>query len=387
MTNEGRAEAGGIVPLGEQALPQTAGEDSSRSIITIKNVAREAGVSPTTVSNLLNQHGERMTAETRTRIEAAIEKLGYRPSRTARNLRTGQAPALGLVVPSVANPFWGSWSQLLEAEAMSQNQQVLLCNTERDAGRELAYVEELIASGVRAVVLGSSLPSLAHLEPLLRRREITLVAFDRESQGEAEGVINLSVDNFSGGRMATEHLLSLGHRRIAFMSGPMITVSRRRRLAGYESAFAEYGLARPDDLIWIDEEGGDHGEINPADVGARAMGELLNLPSPPTAVVTINDMYAFGACAKLREAGIEVPKVSVMGFDDTIFASLYNPLLSTVRQPLKRMAEYAMTAIHQAAESRARDTPISILMQPTLVVRESTAPPVGDPYETAWVTS
>lgn len=362
-------------------MVQNAGSDGhrGRSIVTIKNVAREANVSPTTVSNLLNQHGDRMSPETRMRIETAIEKLGYRPSRTARNLRTGQAPALGLVVPSVANPFWGSWSHLFQAEAMRQNQQVLLCNSERDPERERGYVEELVASGVKSVVLGSSLPSLAHLEPVLRR-DLTLIAFDRESQGEEEDVINLSVDNFSGGRMATEHLLSLGHRRIAFICGPLITVSRRRRLAGYESALAEYGLPRPDDLIWIDQDG-DLGDSSQADVGSRAMGELLNIPNPPTAVVTINDMYAFGACAKLREAGIQVPNVSVVGFDDIIFASLYNPLLTTVRQPLQRMAEYAIRAINQVAQSRKRDIPISILMQPTLVVRESSAPPVGDPYE------
>lgn len=345
---------------------------AKREIVTIKSVAREAKVSPTTVSNLLNKRDERMSPETRARIEAAIQRLGYRPSRTARNLRTGQAPAMGLVVPSVANPFWGSWAHQLEAAAMRQNQQILLCNSERDPDRERAYVEELSASGVKAVVLGSSLPSLAHLEPVLHDG-LTLLAFDRESQGDDECVINLSVDNFSGGRMATEHLLSLGHRRIAFISGAMATVSRRRRLAGYESALAEYGVPRSDELIWIDNQG--YGDVSPADVGSRGMRELLDLPQPPTAVVTINDMYALGACSSLRECGIEVPKISVVGFDDIIVAPLYNPPLSTVRQPLQRMAEYAIDSINQAIERGKREIPISVLMQPTLVPRQSSAPP------------
>lgn len=354
-----------------------------RPIATIKNVAREANVSPTTVSNLLNQRDERMSPETRARIEAAIKKLGYRPSRTARNLRTGQAPAIGLVVPSVANPFWGDWAHQLEAEAMRQNRQVLLCNSERDPERERLYVEELTASGVKAVVLGSSLPSLAHLDSVLHD-DLTLVAFDRESQGDDEGVINLSVDNFSGGRMATEHLLSLGHRRIAFISGAMATISRRRRLAGYESALAEYGLPRPDELIWIDNTGG-FGDVSPADVGSRGMRELLDLPNPPTAIVTINDMYALGACATLREAGIEIPKVSVVGFDDIILAPLYNPPLTTIRQPLQRMAQYAIRAINQASREGRSEIPITVLMQPKLVPRESSAPPADDPSATGWM--
>lgn len=351
-----------------------AGGGGKREIATIKSVAREAGVSPTTVSNLLNQRNKRMSAETRTRIEAAIRKLDYRPSRTARNLRTGHAPAIGLVVPSVANPFWGSWAHELEAAAMRQNQQVFLCNSERDPDRERAYVEELSASGVQAVVLGSSLPSLAHLKSLLHK-DLTVVAFDRESQGDDEGVINLSVDNFAGGRMATEHLLSLGHRRIAFISGAMATVSRRRRLAGYESALAEYGVLRSDELIWIDKHG--YGDVDPAAVGSRGMHGLLELPEPPTAIVTINDVSAIGACTALRESGVEVPEISVVGFDDILLAPLHHPPLTTVRQPLQRMAEYAIDSINQATQRGRQDIPASVLMQPTLVPRKSTAPPAS----------
>jgi DNA-binding LacI/PurR family transcriptional regulator len=342
------------------------------SLVTIKDVARAAQVSPTTVSNLLNGRHGRMSPETLTRINEAMATLGYHPSRVARNLRTGQSPAIGLVVPSVANPFWGSWAHALEAEAMRHDQQVLLCNSERDPERERAYVDELRASGVRAIVLGSSLPSLDHLESAFRN-DLALLAFDRESQGDDEhGVINLSVDNFAGGRMATEHLLSLGHRRIGFISGAMKTVSRRRRLAGYESALAEYGLARDDSLIWVDDGGGS-GDVMASELGTRGMLELLDRPNPPTGVVTINDMYALGACAALRDVGRAAPLISVIGFDDIIMAPLYNPPLTTVRQPLQRMAQYAIRALQQSNSAQGNELPRSVLMQPTLIPRESTA--------------
>ena len=345
--------------------------------MTIKDVARAANVSPSTVSNLLNGRGERMTAETRARIEQAMAELGYRPSRVARSLRTGQPTAIGLVVPSVANPFWGSWAHLLEAEAMRHGQQVLLCNSERDLDRERAYVEELWASGVRAVVLGSSLPSLHHLDSALRDG-LTLLAFDREVQGDDEDrVINLSVDNFAGGRMATKHLLSLGHRRIGFITGATATVSRRRRLAGYESALAEYRLSRSDDLIWVDDTGG-FGDASPSELGHRGMLELLDLRDPPTAVVTINDMYALGACLALREVGMEAPAVSVVGFDDIVLAPLSNPPLTTIRQPMQAMAAHAVQVLRDAEHGRVSSR--SMVMAPTLVGRESTAAPTSAPY-------
>lgn len=353
-------------------------QHNTRSVVTIKDVATAADVSPSTVSNLLNCRDSKMSVSTRAKIEQAMADLGYRPSRVARTLRTGKVSTIGLVVPSVRNPFWGNWAYVVEAEALRHDLQVLLCNSEREPARERAYVEELWSSGVRAVVLGSSLPSLSHLDEIIREG-LMLLAFDRESQvGDQPGIVNLSVDNFAGGRMATEHLLRLGHRRIGFISGAMATVSRRHRLAGYESALAEAGLPRDDGLIWA-ESGPGYGDVEPSNVGKRGMDALLSHPDPPTGVVTINDMYAIGACASLHEAGIDAPRISVVGFDDIFLAPLYNPPLTTVRQPLQRMAEYAIRAIREGHSPGGTELPRSVLMQPTLIERQSTAAPVKLP--------
>ena len=331
--------------------------------VTIRDVAHAAQVSPSTVSNLLNGRDARMHPLTRERVARAIDALGYRPSRVARQLRTGRTQVVGLVVPSVANPFWGSFARTVEAAALSRGYQVLLCNSEREPAREHAYVDELWSGGVRAVLIGTSLPSLDHLRPFMERG-LRLVAFDREGQPDDPPALrSVSVDNVEGGRLATRHLLALGHERIGFISGAIATVSRRRRLAGYRAALTAAGIAYRDDLVWANPghgEGRGYGDTESAQLGRLGMAALLRLPDPPTAVVTINDMYAIGACAAVRDAGLDVPGgatsaqgrrsrsrgISVVGFDDIALAALFNPALTTIRQPLGEMAEYALDAIH-----------------------------------------
>ena len=347
--------------------------------VTIRQVAEQAGVSPSTVSNLLNGRDGRMQARTRQRVIQAIASLGYQPNLVARQLRTGQVRSVGLVVPSVANPFWGGLARAVEGEALRHDRQILLCNSERDPAREQAYVQELFASGVRAVIIGSSLPSLEHLLPAMERG-LCLIAFDRETQpGDPPGLISVSVDNRLGANLATRHLLSIGHRRIGFISGPIATVSRRQRLAGYREALEAAGLPFDEELVWVSDDEGGFGDVDSTVRGEKGMVGLLRLIAPPTGVVTINDMYAIGACAAARTAGIRVPEdISVVGFDDMVLAPLFNPPLTTVRQPLQDMARYAIDVV-EGLRSRVEGEgqAVSVVMAPRLVVRESTAPPAG----------
>jgi DNA-binding LacI/PurR family transcriptional regulator len=348
-----------------------------RSTVTIGDVARAARVSPSTVSNLLNGRDDRMRARTRGRVLRAMEELGYQPSRVARQLRTGVSRVIGLVVPSVANPFWGGMARVLEAEALQYGYQVLLCNSERQPDREQSYVEELWADGVRMVVLGTSLPSLSHLVSAIERG-LCLVAFDRETQPDDPPLVSVSVDNRLGARLLTRHLVSLGHRRIGFVSGPLATVSRRQRLAGYKDALAEAGLDFDEKLVWEGEEPDGYGDVEGAEVGGRGMTALLELPERPTALVTINDIHAIGAIAGAQQRGITVPKdLSVVGFDDIMLARLYNPPLTTVRQPLEDMARFVMDVVRKADESALKTPASSIVIAPQLIVRASSGPPQG----------
>jgi DNA-binding LacI/PurR family transcriptional regulator len=329
--------------------------------VTIQQVARAARVSPSTVSNVLNGRDSRMLPATRVRVEEAIAELGYRPNRAARQLRTGRIQMLGLVVPSVANPFWGAFAQHVESVALRSDFRVLLCNSGRDPARESEYLEELWADGVGSVLLCSSLPSIAHVETFLRRG-MTIVAFDRTGQLGDPPLTNISVDNSLGAQLATNHLLELGHRRL---------VNRQERLDGFRRALDRAGLPAEAALVRCGGNGRD-GDRDAAAAGRAAARELLGAASAPTAIVANNDMFAIGVCAGVRDVGLEVGRdISVVGFDDIALADLTFPALTTVRQPLPEMAA---ATVEYLLGSGATGVGRSVLMRPELVVRASTGP-------------
>ncbi|MGI5213666.1 LacI family DNA-binding transcriptional regulator [Plantactinospora sp. CA-290183] len=344
--------------------------------VTIYQVAREAGVSPSTVSNLLNGRPGRMLPQTRERVEQAIVRLGYRPNRAARQLRTGRIQVIGLVVPSVANPFWGTFARHLEGAALAEGYHVLLCNSERDPDRERGYVEELWADGIRGVVLCSSLPSLSHVLPLIERG-LGLVAFDRTAQvGDPASLVNISVDNVVGAELAARHLLELGHRRLAFVSGSLRSVNRKERFRGFAAALEEYGLSTADAIVWSGGPEERYGDLDVADLGRTAARELIRDDRPPTAVLAINDMCALGVSAGIRDAGLRVGEdISVVGFDDIVLADLAAPPLTTIRQPLPQMAAAAFAHLRSRIENGDdASAGRSLLMRPELVVRASSGP-------------
>lgn len=341
--------------------------------VTIHQVAEAAGVSASTVSNVLNGRTDRMQAATLARVEQVIERLSYRPNRAARMLRTGRIKVIGLIVPSVANPFWGALARELEAIALAEGYHVLLCNSERDPARELKYGEELLADGVSGVVLCSSLPSLDHVAPLLGRG-LKMVAFDRTAQaGDPPSLASISVDNAMGAELATRHLLELGHRRLAFVSGSVNSVNRRERLRGFRAALESAGLDPADAIVWPGADTAEFGDKDAAELGRNAARELLARPRPPTAFVAINDMCAIGICRGAKDAGRSAGQdVSVVGFDDILLADLFEPPLTTVRQPLPEMAAETF----QQLRARIDSAPVagrSLLIRPRLVVRASTA--------------
>src|SRR5258708_22584132 len=205
----------------------------------IRDVAAMAGTLVSTVSNLLNGRPDRMRPETVQRIEAAIAELGYRPSWAARQLKTGFAPVIGLLVPSVANPFHGAMARAVEVAAQARGYQVVLGNSLRDAARERRYAEDFLDFGIRGVIAGSSPFDLGHFAELMERG-LAIVAFDlvTTDSGGAPAIDSVSIDNRRAGWLATRHLIDLGHRRIGYVSGATPTRSRRDRLAGYRQALA-----------------------------------------------------------------------------------------------------------------------------------------------------
>jgi DNA-binding LacI/PurR family transcriptional regulator len=342
----------------------------------IRDVAARAGTSVSTVSNLLNGRPDRMRPETVRRIEEAIAELGYRPNWAARQLKTGFAPVIALLVPSAANPFHGAMARAVEVAAQARGYQVVLGNSLRDPKRERRYAEDFFDFGIRGVIAGSSPLDLGHFAELMARG-LAIVAFDLvTSDAGAPAIDSVSIDNRMAGYLATRHLVDLGHRRIGYVSGATPTRSRRDRLEGYRAALAEAGVPVDQGLIAGGKAAAGYDDIHAAEHGRAATTALLRLSEPPTGLVALNDMHAIGAAAAVRDAGLSVPgDVSVVGIDDIPLAGLFNPALTTVRQPIETLGEAAVDLLVKRLNGDRPKRPRHIVFEPQLVIRQSSAPP------------
>jgi len=342
------------------------------NVTTIQDVARHAEVSASTVSNVLNGRGDRMRPETRERVQAAIAALQFRPSKLAQQLKTGQTPLLGLLVPSMANPMYGFIAREVESCAQERfGLRLLIGSTYRDAAKEAAFFEDMLAHGVRRVIVISSLAEERHLESAVERG-MAVMSYDRRATpGQPSAVGHVTPDNFEAGRLATAHLVAHGHRRLAFVTVAGMTMSRRDKMAGFHAAATDAGLAGSAVVL----DGGpldEYGDSVIAEVG-RAMGlQLAADPERPTGLVALNDLMALGLMAGLREGGVAVPgQVSVVGIDGLFLAALSNPGLTHVQLPIREMAQ----AMVEAIAGEGAPPPEQIFRQVRLVERASVGAP------------
>lgn len=316
-----------------------------------------------------------MAKETLARVEAAIAELRYRPNTTARQLKTGHTPMLGLLVPSIANPMYGFIAREIETQAQERyGFRIMIGNTYRDKDKEARFFDDLMAHGVRGVIIISSLVDEQHFESA-GERGLVVVSYDRRATpGVESGIDHVSVDNFEAARIATQHLIAQGHRRLAFVTAAGITMSRREKINGFMAAASAAGLAAGAQVIegtplneYGDSMMSELGRIEAAKLAERREAER------PTGVVAVNDMMALGLMAGFREAGLSVPAdVSVVGMDDVFLSALMHPALTTVRLPVSDMAH----TIVERVMSRLADPSLptgEFIFQPSLVVRGSVA--------------
>jgi LacI family transcriptional regulator len=301
--------------------------DSDRGL-TISEVARIADVSPATVSRVLN--GDHRVGESyRLRVTAAVEQLGYRPNRLARNLRRQRSGAIGVVISDIENPHFSEAVRAIEDLAFGLGHPVLVCNTDETPAKERAYLETMMDERVLGVILSPSDPTSAAITAVIDSG-IPIVAFDREvADPRADAVL---ADNIRGARLATEQLVAAGHRDIAFVGGRREVETGAERLDGYEIAMRRAAL-EPRSV-----DGGFR-----AEVARAAVSELLAANVVPTALVVANNLMTLGTLEALREAGRRVPDdVALVAIDDPPWASLVGPPLTTIAQPVRRMAGDAM---------------------------------------------
>lgn len=301
---------------------------------TIREVSLRAGVSPTTVSHVIN-NTRFVSAETRQRVLDAMAELNYRPNVLARSLRRGETHTLGLILPDSANPFFAEIARAIEDAAFEAGYNVILGNSENQLAKEQVYVDVLLNKQVDGLILVATGNHSPPLEQLIHNR-LPLVVVDRRlSNVEVDTVLT---DNLYGGLTATKHLLELGHRRIACITGPSNLTPSAERVIGYRRALEEYGVGIDEELIL-------RGDFRP-NSGYAATAELIQQKLRPTAIFACNDMMAIGALRALSEYGLRAPEdCSLIGFDDIELASYINPPLTTIRQDKSAIAKAAVTLL------------------------------------------
>lgn len=329
----------------------------------VKDVAAAAGVSVGTVSNVLNRPAQVSTA-TRARVEAAIAKLGFVRNESARQLRAGRSSVMAYVMLDAANPFFTDVAQGMESEAEKADLSLFLCNSANSPERELSYLQRLREQRVQGILVTPVDPGHASLDELVQAGT-PVVIVDRTR--DVDSHCSVAVDDVTGGRIGTQHLLELGHRRIAFVGGPESIGQVRDRLEGSRLAIAAAGLAQ-DRLTVVWTTGSTVSE-------GRSAGErLAGLPAGerPSAAVCANDLLALGLLQQCVTLGLRVPDdLAIVGYDDIDFAAAAAVPLTSVRQPRRQLgATAAELLLDEAASPDHRHR--QVVFTPELVVRGST---------------
>ena len=330
---------------------------------TIIDVAKRAGVAVTTVSRVMNKKGQ-VSQETRDRVLAAIAELNYRPSPAARSLPRGTIHTVAAVVPFVTHPSAVARVQGIVQELRDLDMPVSIFDVETPSHEEELF--EMLATSYRpeGAVIISLRPTDSQLERI-RESGVCPVFIDVD----IEGFSSVFIDDYRGGLLATDHLLGLGHRRVAFIgdiedqSFGFESSSNRRR--GYRAALASAGVQFRDEY----ERAGEHGR----ETAGRLTRELLALPEPPTAIFACSDTQAIGVLEAAREIGIEVPaQLSVIGFDDIESARYFG--MTTIRQPLVESGRKAAELVREHIRNPVCE-PVKVPLALELISRSSTAPP------------
>jgi len=334
--------------------------------VSIKDIARAGGVSHSTVSRALSD-SPLVSADTKVRLKRLAHEMGYSPDAQARSLVMGRTRTIGVVVTTITDPFIAEIVQAIESTARDNGYSVILSGSSAEPEREIAAVEMLQSKRVDGVIVTSSRVGALY-QQYLDRLGVPVVLINSHREERGPYTFSVTVDNRHGGYLATEHLLRLGHRRIAYVTGPANHSDDLGRLEGYCQALARDGLLFEPGLVAPG--------TGRAEGGEQALPVLTGLREPPTAVFCYNDMTAVGLLRAARQAGLSVPQdLSIVGFDDIPFASYVCPPLTTIAQPKFEMGQQAVQMVlaligHEDPED---GQVANVVVKGQLIVRESSA--------------
>ncbi len=333
--------------------------------VTIKDIARSAGVSHATVSRAL--HGNPLiSAETSQRIRQIAAELGYQPSVAARSLKTNRSQVLGVIVSHIADPFFSEILQGIDEVAQQGGYSLFIAALQHSLERERAIVKTMREHRVDGVIICST-PFSAEQSQLLASYKTPLVVINNQSAEDYR--YSIYHDDLDGSQQVTQHLLSLGHKRIAYLGSAISGRTNDQRLSGYKERMQAAGLYIPGGYI-------HEVQANDPETGRRAVEHFLSLPERPTAVFCFNDMLATGVLQGLRRSGLRVPQdCSVAGFDNITFSAYTNPPLTTFDQPKHEIGTQAARLLLEllGPEGESHKRTIQAL-RGQLLVRESTTP-------------
>ena len=328
---------------------------------TIYEVSKLAGVSLATVSRVMN-NSDKVRAQTRQKVEAAMKELGYRPNSTAQSLASKRSNSVGILVPELHGPFFGAMLSNIELELRLAGKHVIITAGHSDSEREKEGMEFLESRTCDALILFVFAISDEHIKAV-RESTIPVVVIGRLIAGMEEDCISL--DNEHGGYIAARSLIESGHRQLACISGPLWKSDGQERFAGYKRALAKSGLTFDPQLVVE----GDYEEPS----GRKGMEQLLQTGIPFTGLACANDVMAAGAIAIARDHGMNIPDdLSVIGFDNVFFTRYMHPQLSTVDYPIETMGQMAARCVLRDVYG-ATDLDIQCHFEPTLVRRASIA--------------
>lgn len=334
--------------------------------VTIYDIATRAGVSPGTVSKVLNNNGK-LLPETRYKVLQIIQELNYQPNIAASSLKKKQTYTIGLIVPDITNPYYSTLARAVEDEALRHDYTVLIASTDNKPEREQAQIHRIQPYGLDGYIITANASELSSsLQHLLESGE-RVVFVDRKvnAEGFRSNCVRIVTDHRKGGYLAATHLIETGHTHIAVLSEPLYLLTTDDRLNGFFDAFLERGMDTSTISIYAKGFG--------IEAGHALANQIIHEKQLPTAVFASNDLIAIGAMQELHQMGIRIPDdVSIVGYDDITMAAHVVPPLTTVAQPIEEMGKLAVQALLQIRdENHDGKQTGEIVLEPTLITRSS----------------
>lgn len=338
--------------------------------VTVKDIAKKAGVSHSTVSRALRSN-PLISEETKQRIQKIAVELGYLPSAAARTLKTNRSHVLGVVLTSIDDPFFSEILEGMEEVIQSSGYSLFIAAAHRDAQREREIVQAMVEHRADGVIICSTSFSEERSRPFLQHGVPIVVV---NNQAVEEFRYSIYHDDVDGMRQVTRYLIGLGHYRIAYIGNSASGRTTMDRLTGFRKEMKSGGLSIPAEYVYETSGGG-------TEDGALAANHFLDLPDLPTALVCYNDMIAIGLMKSLQQAGVRIPEdVSITGFDNIIFSAYTNPPLTTLDQPKRFIGAEAARLLLELLDTPTSEQSQNHLnvriLKGQLLIRESTASPI-----------